>query len=334
MPAGSGIAPGVSDGHDVMGLIRAELADVEEFMEQTMSSDIAMVSEVVRHILSSGGKRLRPALVMLSGRACGGTAAQLVPLAAALELVHTATLIHDDIVDESSTRRGVETVSQRWGPGVAVLTGDLMFAASFSILSGYGDPEILSLMSHVIGEMCTGEIEQYACRGDLDQTEGLYLKRIGRKTASLMSAATSLGATVGGGSQAERRALASYGYHLGMVFQIRDDILDLGGTSSQMGKNTAADLLNGVVTLPLIYALAHQAVGPELRRVLGPNHCCEAETASEVSRLVAAAGGLTQADVLARRYRELALEALEGLTSGAERSGLEQLVRFAVDRTS
>lgn len=332
MTANAGSGPGVLEIGEVLEGVRRDLRAVDAFLNGAVPADTRLVRDVVDHVLAGGGKRLRPALVLLAGETAGGRRGDLIPLAGALELVHTATLIHDDIVDESVTRRGTDTVAWRWGPAVAVLAGDLVFATAFTIISDHGDPRMLGMMSRVISDLSRGEIEQYARRGDLDQTEAIYLDRIAKKTASLMAASSAIGALAAGGSDRIVALMRDYGHNLGMVFQIRDDILDFSGTAVDMGKATAADVSNGVVTLPLIYALSSPGAGPELRRLLAGEP--GAATARRISALVIESGGVDHASGVARRYQDLALAALEGLEPVPARVCMERLVEFAASRSS
>lgn len=317
---------------DILRPVWSDLGRVETYMAGAVSGDLPLSREVLEHVLSGGGKRLRPALVLLSGKLSGGKPDQLIPASAAMELLHTATLIHDDVVDRSDVRRGRRTVTSRWDPGIAVLGGDLLFAVAFSILSSYQKPRILSVMSDVILELCQGEISQYSLRGSLEITEDYYLDLTRKKTASLMAASMLLGGIISGADEETQDRLHRYGLNLGMAFQIADDILDFCGDSDSLGKPVVSDLRNGVITLPLIHALKDRKTGPELRSILGDRGATNRDVNQQVVLLVQKSGGIQYARQVAASYQKRALEPLGGFQRGPALKGLERLVGFVGDR--
>lgn len=333
MMTGADAKVGTSNLKDILELIQADLRQVEIYMASrvtgTGSEQEPLSREIIDHVLGGGGKRLRPALILLSGRLCGGPRDDLIRLAAAIELLHTATLLHDDVVDGAELRRGRATVASKWDPGLAVLSGDLLFSVAFSILASFGQPRMLELMSGVIMDLSRGEMSQYEHREDLDVTEAYYLALIQKKTAALMAASMLLGAMAAGSGPQVEHHLHRYGLSLGMAFQISDDVLDFDGSPEALGKQVVSDLDNGVITLPLIHSLRDSRIGPRLRTLLTEG---TSQGRDQVVLLIREAGGLDYARSKARSYGEEALEALSPFEDCAALSGLKWLARFAVDR--
>lgn len=241
-------------------------------MEQSLLSVTAassgIVAEINTHLVRAGGKRLRPALYLLAARS--GTAPETTALrmATALELIHMATLVHDDVIDEAATRRGQSTANTRWGNQTAILTGDYLFARAFAIVAGYADTAMLSLLSEVVSTMCEGEIIQKNNAFNYQQSEADYEARIAKKTADFIAACCRLGAMTAAAPSAVAEALWQYGHNLGMAFQLTDDLLDITASSAQIGKPAGNDLREGVITLPVLYALAHAPRREALRDCL------------------------------------------------------------------
>ncbi len=224
--------------------LQTALLAVDETMQRVVASDVDLLQEASRHILGAGGKRIRPRLAFLSYQAVGGTdLARVVPVAAALEIVHTATLVHDDINDHGTMRRGRPTVNALWGRTFALLTGDYLFTKVYELMAPYGDLNIVFAEATV--RLVEGETMQAQAAKDGTLNHELYFEIIARKTASLFTAATKLGALLGGGTEAQVNAVAAYGFNLGLAFQITDDILDLLGDSEQLGKTAGLDLAQG-----------------------------------------------------------------------------------------
>jgi octaprenyl-diphosphate synthase len=243
---------------------RKELDDVEELLRRELRSDHAFVDRLAQYGFHLGGKRLRPALVLLSGKMLGSAGEDHVVLAAAMEMIHTATLIHDDVLDEATLRRHLETINSRWDNEASVLLGDYLFARSICLISRLDDPFAYRAISEAARLMCEGELRQVGSRGDYELSEDEYLDIIADKTAALMSCCCRLGAYYAGGDDEACDALARCGHYLGVAFQIADDLLDLTGDERAVGKSLGTDLVKQKPTLPLIRLLevcsdAHRA---------------------------------------------------------------------------
>lgn len=316
------------------GLLRLELAAVEEVLRRHSESEIELLQEAARHILCAGGKRIRPQIVLLAAQALEGAAEPAIRVAAAAELVHTATLVHDDIVDESDSRRGRASVQFYFGNSASVLMGDYLVVRAFGIVADEGDPRLLRLLVDTIARMCEGEVYQIYKKGDTSIAIEVYETIVECKTAMLMSACGRFGGYLAGAVPEQIDALADYGYNLGMAFQIADDILDFTGDEATLGKPIGGDMREGKVTLPVIYAL--QESGEEGRRDLlalydkaGPLGVQDVERAC---RRIEEAGGFERARRHANRYARLAAAALSSLPPSAARDALGQLAEQVVDR--
>ncbi|MCZ7647014.1 MAG: polyprenyl synthetase family protein [Planctomycetota bacterium] len=244
--------------------VLAELEQTEAVLARQLSSRYGFIQTLVRHIERFRGKRLRPALLLLSARAFGGEAPLATEVAALVEMIHLATLCHDDILDDAATRRSVPTVNAEWGNKAAVMTGDILFSRAFEVLGGLDDARPYKQLSHTARLICEGELLQIASRFNAGLTEEDYFDLIDKKTAQLFGAATELGALLAGASEADGKKLFLYGQRLGMAFQIVDDCLDLMGVETTVGKSLGSDLKNGEPTLPLIHLLAHAETATKL----------------------------------------------------------------------
>jgi octaprenyl-diphosphate synthase len=246
--------------------VASELEDVEELLRRELSSDNPFVDRLVKHGFRLGGKRLRPALVLLSAQACGGIRPEHVTLAAMAELIHTATLVHDDVLDEATIRRHLDTINARWNNEASILLGDYLFARAMCLASSLDDPFACRLVSESTRTMCEGELKQIESRGDYGLTESDYFAIIGGKTAALTACCCRVGAHYAEAETAVCDALARYGHDLGIAFQIADDVLDLSGNEAVVGKSLGTDLVKQKTTLPLIRLL--DVVGVEKRAEL------------------------------------------------------------------
>jgi octaprenyl-diphosphate synthase len=235
--------------------VAGELERVEEALRRELSSNDPFVDRLVRHGFRLGGKRLRPALVLLTARACGHVAAEHTVLAGMVELIHTATLIHDDVLDEATLRRHLDTVNARWDNEASILLGDYLFARAVCMASSLDDPFAVRAIARSARSMCEGELRQVQSRGNYELSEADYVQIIAGKTAALTSCCCQVGAHYAGAAPEQRDALARYGHDLGIAFQIADDILDLAGDEAMAGKSLGTDLLKQKATLPLIRLL-------------------------------------------------------------------------------
>jgi len=238
-----------------LNIIGEDLKLVEQQFRKDLQSDVPLIRKVGEYVLSSGGKRVRPALLLLADRLCGYSADQAVPLASVIEFIHTATLLHDDVVDSAKLRRGIASANTLWGNEASVLVGDFLFSKSFSLLVNVGSMDILRVLSDATTVIAEGEVMQLLCTGELDLTEERYTDVIRSKTAILMSAACEAGAILGAAQHSQQRALADFGMDLGIAFQLMDDLLDYVATEEEFGKSIGHDLEEGKITLPLIHTL-------------------------------------------------------------------------------
>jgi len=272
-------------------VIGEDMAAVDGVLRESLRSDVVLIREVATHIIAGGGKRLRPALLLLAARACGYGGRDHHTLAAAIEMIHTATLLHDDVVDESQLRRGKSTANARFGNPASVLVGDFLYSRTFQLMVGVDRMRVLAIVADATNLIAEGEVLQLMHAGDAALDEAAYFAVIERKTAKLFEAAGRLGAVLGDASSECEEALAHYGRHLGIAFQIMDDVLDYSGEAAEIGKNLGDDLADGKMTLPLIRALA-----------LGTSD------EAQVIRHAVAGGGLTDfAPVVAALHRTGAL---------------------------
>jgi len=320
----------------LLDLIAGELADVEASLAAETRSEIGAVRDISGHTLLAGGKRLRPALAILSARVAGRgyPAARAARAGAAAEMIHMATLMHDDVVDESRERRGKPTANAVFGNGITVLTGDFLLAKSISLLAHNDENlHIVRVFSDVTVAMAEGEVLQAAVAHDLEITFETYEAIIGRKTARFLAGCCETGGMLGGATPAERAALAAYGYELGIAFQVADDLLDLLGDPQQTGKPRGTDLRDGRVTLPLIHALSVADVADRacLRATLSHPEISEADLAT-ISAIIAPCDGFGAARRLAEERAECAVRHLGGFADGLYKAALERLARYVVGR--
>lgn len=236
-------------------IIQKDLDKLESSIDELMSTRVTYIKEIVTYIIKSGGKRVRPVLVMLCSKLCGYKGKKHIAYAAIIEFIHTATLLHDDVVDNAKTRRGLSTVNTVWGNEPSVLVGDFLYSRSFELMSRDGNNEILKTISQVTTALSEGEILEIVKTADVRTTEKDYYEIIGNKTAVLFGAACEIGAILGNRTAEERKALRNFGYSLGIAFQLMDDILDYTSYNDVLGKHVGTDLKEGKVTLPLIHVL-------------------------------------------------------------------------------
>lgn len=315
----------------IQSSVRHELDRVGDEIKRIVLSDFSHIEEVNEHLLFMRGKLFRPTLLLLSSRVEGESHDDALTMAAVVELVHLATLVHDDAVDHSALRRGLPTVNALWTHQVAIIMGDYLYSRGVAELARVGRLEALAVLANAANEMSVGEMRQLTSYDALDFSEEDYYRLIAAKTASLMSAACEMGALVGAPSY--RESLERYGHNLGMAFQIADDLLDYTGTEAMTGKPTGHDLRERKVTLPLVGALerATPAEEREIRAfftLVDPDD----DDIARVIGIVAERGGLTYAHARAARYADLAHLALHDLPDGVSRAALADSIAYAVDR--
>ncbi len=240
---------------EVFSVYQRDLQEVEKYLNRYITSDVKLIPEISHHLIDSGGKRFRPLLHLISASLCGYNGENRFPMAAVMEFIHTATLLHDDVIDQAIMRRGKTSANNIWGNAASVLVGDFLYSKSFTLMTEIGNMQILKMMSDVTNVMSEGEVFQLMKCGDVNLTEEEYLTIIEKKTAILISAACSSGAILAGTSQNKVKALAHFGHNIGMAFQMTDDTLDYMAKEKDFGKSIGKDLEEGKMTLPLIYAL-------------------------------------------------------------------------------
>ncbi len=315
--------------------IRAPIADdlqaVNALIRQQLHSDVVLIDQLAHYIIDSGGKRLRPVAVLLAARACGYTGASHIVAAAIVEFIHTATLLHDDVVDESSLRRGRETANAIWGNQASVLVGDFLYSRAFQMMVGIGRMRIMEILADTTNTIAEGEVLQLLNCHDPDTTEERYMAVIHCKTAKLFEAAAQLGAVLAGQPPDKEQAMARYGIHLGTAFQLIDDVLDYSASSVELGKNIGDDLAEGKPTLPLIYAL-RQGMPDEVRIIREAITHGGLEQIEVVTRAIESTGALDYTYRLAIEEADRAVAHLAVLQDSPAKDALIDLARFAVSR--
>jgi octaprenyl-diphosphate synthase len=311
--------------------IAADMESVNTVIRQRLHSEVSLVNQIAEYIISAGGKRIRPVLVLLLANAYGYKGTAHHELAAVVEFIHTATLLHDDVVDESSMRRGRQTANALFGNAASVLVGDFLYSRSFQMMVSLDNMRVMRILSDATNVIAEGEVLQLLNMHDPDVTHESYLKVIRSKTAKLFEAAAELGALVGGASDEQIAAAGEYGRSLGTAFQLIDDVLDYAGDAAEIGKNLGDDLREGKPTLPLIWLMENGT--PEQRQLV--RSCIEHGDEAQFDAVLAAvtsSGALdytrAQAEAAARR----AAEAISGLPESLYKTSLQQLCSFAVDR--
>ena len=315
--------------------VAADLALIEQALEKNLNPYYDLVRDIAGHVLFSGGKRLRPLLMVLSARLCGYFGDDDKNISVLFEYLHAATLIHDDLVDEAAMRRGRESAHLRYGNAQAVLTGDFLLARSLSLAARTGIPKVIEVIAKITEDMSQGEIQQMANKGRLDLSEAEYMDVIERKTAVLIRGACRTGALIAGVDEAKDRAMTDYGYHLGMAFQMADDLLDYTADTQALGKEIGADLREGKLTLPIIYALGRAAADDTafLQSMMGKQDVTRAEFirfTETVDRL----GGLDYTQNRAQASVDAAKQALMIFGPGETRDLLFLLADYAMVRQS
>ncbi len=297
---------------------------------QRLGSDVALVNQVAHHIIHGGGKRLRPLTVLLAAKAAGYEGESHVPAAAIVEFIHTATLLHDDVVDASGLRRGQETANALFGNQASVLVGDFLYSRSFQMMVELGEIRILDVLADATNTIAEGEVLQLMNCNNPDITEADYLEVIYRKTAKLFEAGTRIGAILAGGETSEQ-PLILYGRHLGQAFQLVDDALDYGATTQELGKNIGDDLAEGKPTLPLIYAMNNGSAA-ERHMIREAIETGGTQNLTSIQLAIETSGGLRYTAERAQEEAELAIRALDGLADTPFKDALRSLAQFSVRR--
>lgn len=316
----------------IRSVVAEDFNAVDEIIRQHIRSEAALVQTIGDYITSAGGKRIRPLLVLLAGRAVGYKGDDLRILAAAIELLHTATLLHDDVVDKSSMRRGRATANAQWGNAPSVLVGDFLYSRAFEMLITLGSMPIMQVLSQATRVMAEGEAFQLSRIRDIHATEAGYMQIIRGKTSALFEAATHSAAILAATSNAERHALQHFGEHLGTAFQLVDDVLDFRGSSEELGKNIGDDLAEGKPTLPMIFTMREGApqYADLIRQAILDGGSTEIHRVCEAVEL---SGGLAYTTQKAHEHTQTACDYLEALPNSPYRQALYALCQSAVART-
>lgn len=311
--------------------IAADMDAVNAVIRRQLHSDVPLINQIAHYIISAGGKRIRPTLALLLANAHGYRGTHHHELAAIVEFIHTATLLHDDVVDESSLRRGRETANAMFGNAASVLVGDFLYSRAFQMMVAIGNMRVMQILADATNVIAEGEVLQLLNMHDPDVTEERYMQVIESKTAKLFEAAAELGALIAGAGEADIRSAAQYGRSLGTAFQLVDDVLDYSGNASEIGKNVGDDLREGKPTLPLIYLIQH---GTPTQRDL-VRACIETgdeKHFDEILDAIKGSGALDYTKQAAQRAAAQAETAISGLVHTKFKDSLLQLCAFAVDR--
>lgn len=315
----------------IRDLVTADFKAVDRVIKLRLHSQVALVDQVATYIIYSGGKRLRPLLVLLAAKACGHDREDHVDAAAIVEFIHTATLLHDDVVDGSSLRRGRETANEVFGNAASVLVGDFLYSRAFQMMVTLDRMAIMRIVADATNAIAEGEVLQLMNAHDPNTTEARYIDVIQRKTARLFEAGAQIGAVLSDAPPLIEQSLARYGKHIGTAFQLVDDALDYQSDEASLGKHLGDDLAEGKPTLPLIYAMQHGSDGQRdmIRHAIEKGGL---DQLGEITRAVASLGGLAYTARLAQSEADQALAALAPLPETVFKEGLSELARFAVAR--
>ena len=316
-----------------MALVAGEMNGVNAVILERMQSKVALIPELAGHLIAGGGKRMRPMLTLASADLVGYPGTRHHKLAAAVEFIHTATLLHDDVVDGSGTRRGRTTANLIWGNPASVLVGDFLFSRAFELMVEDGSLKVLKILSHASAVIAEGEVEQLTAQRQIDTDEDLYLRIIGAKTAALFAAACRIAPIVAEASEEAELALETYGRNLGIAFQLTDDVIDYASDAKTMGKGVGDDFRDGKMTLPVILAYARGSEDDRAfwRSAMSGERVSDTDLAQAVE-LMKATGALSDTLERARQYGRRAIDALGRFPPGKARSALTEAVEFAIAR--
>jgi len=320
---------------DIRSVVETEFLAVNDFIVKQLHSEVSLVESIGHYIVDAGGKRLRPMLTLLASKACGIDSQQHIPMAAVIEFIHTATLLHDDVVDMSTLRRGRPTANAKWNNPSSVLVGDFIYSRAFQVLVKIGDMRIMKIIADTTNKIAEGEVLQLIAKNNPSASEANYMQVIENKTAILFQAAAQCGALLANADEASEKGLQNFGKSIGMAFQLIDDVLDYAGDATDLGKNIGDDLAEGKPTLPLIYAiekgdkqqqkLIQQALRTEQ---LNP------EMLKDVIEIVRQSGGLEYTQSLAKAQSKAALNCLQALPDSEYRQAMKAMVNFSLSRKS
>jgi len=319
--------------HKILNLVKDDLSEIEVALEQNLNPQLYLVSQIAGHILFSGGKRLRPLLMVLSARLCGYDGNHEKTFSTIFEYLHAATLLHDDLVDEATLRRGKPVAHSIWGNAIAVLVGDFLLARSLSIAAETNRPDVINVVAEITENMSQGEIHQLMKKGSLDLTEEEYMEIIRRKTAVLFQGACRVGALISDVPQQKETALAAYGFNLGLAFQMVDDLLDYSQDTPALGKKVGADLKEGKLTLPVIYSLktADAKDRIQMEKII-KNKDFSTEDFETLIAIMKKYGGQTYTEKVAQKYVKNAKNALETFENSTTKEILLSIADYTLAR--
>ncbi len=321
----------------IQNLVELDMKAVDALIQQRLESDVVLVNQLSHYIINSGGKRLRPMLALLMARACGYKGNKHVDIAAIIEFIHTATLLHDDVVDESEMRRGKDTANNVWGNQAAVLVGDFLYSRAFEMMVDVDEMHIMNIMASTTNIIAEGEVLQLLNINDSNTSEERYLEVIYSKTAKLFEAACQLGAVLSGLSREDELVVAKFGTHLGTAFQLIDDILDYSADRDEMGKNVGDDLAEGKPTLPLIYALSKSEKNGETEDVNMIKQAIEKgglDFIKEITGIIRKTNSLEYTINVAKKETMLANNCLKVLPESEFKTALANLANYSLSRTT
>jgi len=314
-------------------LIADDLTAVDKVILTRLKSDVVLINQIGAHIVYSGGKRMRPLIVLLAARAFGYTGDKHIELAAVVEFIHTATLLHDDVVDASDKRRNRDTANALWGNSASVLSGDFLYSRSFEMMVDVGIMRVLDILSHASNQIAEGEVLQLLNCNNPETTEEEYMKVIYRKTATLFEAGAKIGSVLVDGTAEQEAAMADYGRHLGTAFQLIDDVMDYSSSSEEMGKNVGDDLAEGKPTLPLIRAM-EKGTAEQKKVIQSAIEHGGLEQIDAVTEAIKSTDAIAYTAKIAGREADKAKAALEVLSASPYRDALASLVDLSVKRSS
>ena len=319
---------------DIFGALKKDMDVIEKELYSSIEGDDPQLTETSLHLLKAGGKRLRPVFVLMGGKFGTYDINKLKYIAVPLELIHSASLVHDDVIDDAETRRGKPTVKSKWDNRIAMYTGDYIYGKALTLITNLGNPEIHRILSKSMIEMSIGEMEQIRDFFNIEQDVRRYLLRIRRKTSLLIAISCQLGAIAADADREISNSMYRFGYNVGMAFQIQDDLLDLCGTEKQIGKPPGSDIRQGNITLPVIFALQEQErrqpLLEEIERIHSLNGQCDVSKAVDMIR---SSKGIARSEELADRYIAKALDALETLPDIKTKKQLKDIAHFVTKRS-
>ncbi|WP_159883004.1 heptaprenyl diphosphate synthase component II [Paenibacillus puerhi] len=319
---------------DLYAKLKKDISSIEKELERSIDVDHPLLRDASLHLLKAGGKRIRPVFVLLGGKFGNYNLERIKHVAVSLELIHMASLVHDDVIDDAKTRRGQLTVRSKWDNRIAMYTGDYIFAKALSIVTRLDNPAIHRIMSKALVEMSIGEMEQIRFFYHTEQSVRNYLLRIKRKTALLLAISCQLGAMASDAPEKTSRLLYRFGYFAGMAFQIRDDLLDLCGTEKELGKPPGSDIRQGNITIPVIYALENPQLRPSLLEELDRIKGCDGQT--NIDRfldMIRGSEGIARTEALASSYIDKAIAVLQELPDIQAKKDLTGIAHFFGNRS-